>query len=62
MKVREIIKILEKDGWELSRTKGSHRQYKHVVKPGIVTVSGKPGDGLAPGTQNNIFKQAGLKK
>lgn len=62
MKVREIIKILEKDGWELSRTRGSHRQYKHVVKPGIVTVSGKPGDDLAPGTQNNIFKQAGLKR
>ena len=62
MKIREIIRILENDGWQLVRTRGSHRQYKHAVKFGVVTVAGKPGDDLAAGTQNNILKQAELKK
>lgn len=62
MKIREIIRILEDDGWQLVRIKGSHRQYKHTVKFGVVTVAGKPSDDLAAGTQNSIFKQAGLKK
>jgi predicted RNA binding protein YcfA (HicA-like mRNA interferase family) len=61
LKVREIIKSLERDGWFLDRTRGSHRQYKHAIKRGLVTVAGKPGDDLAPGTQNSILKQAGLK-
>ena len=62
MKVKEIIKLVEKDGWYLARTKGSHRQYKHKIKIGLVTVPGKLSDELAPGTQNSILKQAGLKK
>lgn len=61
MKVREIIKLIEQDGWYLARTRGSHRQYKHLNKPGLVTVPGKPGDDLAPGTLDSILKQAGLK-
>ncbi|MGB7413421.1 MAG: type II toxin-antitoxin system HicA family toxin [Thermosynechococcaceae cyanobacterium] len=61
MKVRDIIKLLEKDGWFLSRTRGSHRQYKNADKAGLVTVPGKPSDELAPGTLNSILKQAGLK-
>jgi predicted RNA binding protein YcfA (HicA-like mRNA interferase family) len=61
LKVRDIIKLMESDGWYLDRTRGSHRQYKHPEKPGLVTVSGKPGDDLAPGTQNSILKQARLK-
>jgi predicted RNA binding protein YcfA (HicA-like mRNA interferase family) len=61
VKVREIIKRIEEDGWFLDRTKGSHRQYKHPHKRGVVTVAGKPGDDLAPGTLNSILKQAGLK-
>jgi predicted RNA binding protein YcfA (HicA-like mRNA interferase family) len=61
MKVREIIKRIERDGWYLDRTRGSHRQYKHPQKRGLVTVAGKPHDDLAPGTQNSILKQAGLK-
>ncbi|MEO7932945.1 MAG: type II toxin-antitoxin system HicA family toxin [Chthoniobacterales bacterium] len=61
MKVRQILKLIEDDGWYLDRTRGSHRQYKHRAKPGLVTVPGKPGDDLAPGTQNSILKQAGLK-
>ena len=40
MKVKEIIKIIEKDGWYLTRQKGSHKQYKHAKKTGLVTVSG----------------------
>ena len=52
MKVRDVIRILEQDGWALVRTRGSHRQYKHAVKLGLVTVPGKPGDDLAPGTLN----------
>lgn len=60
MKVREAIKLIEADGWFLDRTRGSHRQYKHPTKRGLVTVPGKPGDDLAPGTQNSILKQAQL--
>lgn len=61
MKVRDVITTLEEDGWRLVATRGSHRQYKHPNKPGRVTVPGKPGDDLAPGTLNSIWKQAQLK-
>ncbi len=61
MKVREILKLIESDGWYLDRTRGSHRQFKHASKRGLVTVAGKPNDDLAPGTQSSILKQAGLK-
>jgi len=47
VKVKDVIKILEDDGWYLSKTKGSHRQYKHSVKKGKVTVPGKLSDDLA---------------
>lgn len=62
MKVRDVLKKLEEDGWYLNRTRGSHRQYKHSSKPGLVTVAGKPNDDLGPGTLNSILKQAGFKK
>jgi predicted RNA binding protein YcfA (HicA-like mRNA interferase family) len=62
MKVRDMLKMLSKDGWVLARTKGSHRQYRHPIKKGLVTVAGHPGDDLAPGTQNSILKQSGLKQ
>lgn len=61
MKVREVLKMLEEDGWRLAATRGSHRQFKHPTKPGRVTVPGKPADDLAPGTLNSILKQAGWK-
>lgn len=61
MKVREVLKLITKDGWYLVRTRGSHRRFKHDTKQGLVTVPGKPGDDLAPGTVNSILKQAGLK-
>jgi len=54
--------LLEHDGWHLVRTRGSRHQYKHPTKSGLVTVPGKPGDELAPGTLNSILKQAGLKQ
>jgi len=61
MKVRDVLKLLNEDGWYLVATEGSHRQYKHPTKPGRVTVPGKPNDDLPPGTLNSILKQAGLK-
>jgi len=61
MKIRDVIKMLEEDGWYLVRTRGSHRQYKHPTKTGLVTIAGKSGDDLATGTLNSILKQAGLK-
>lgn len=61
MKVREIIKLIEKDGWVLVATRGSHRQYKHPTKPGRVTVAGKPRHDLHPDTERSALKQAGLK-
>ncbi len=62
LKIREVIRLLEADGWHLVATKGSHRQYKHQSKAGRVTVSGKYSDEVAPGTLNSILKQAGLKE
>ncbi len=61
MKIRELIKLLEKDGWKQVRMKGSHRQYHHLTKKGTVTVAGKPGADIPPGTLASIFKQADLK-
>ncbi|BBD56177.1 type II toxin-antitoxin system HicA family toxin [Planktothrix agardhii] len=58
MKVKDIIKRLEEEGWYLARTRGSHRQFKHLLKSGLVTVPGKLSDDLAPGTLNSIIKQA----
>lgn len=54
--------MLYDDGWYLIATRGSHKQFKHPLKPGRVTVAGKPSDDLAPGTLNSILKQSGLKK
>jgi len=62
VKVRELLKRIQEDGWYLVRTKGSHRQFKHPTKKGLVTISGNMGDDIAPGTLNNVLKQAGLKK
>ncbi len=62
MKVREITKLIEADRWYLVATRGSHRQYRNPIKPGRVTIAGKPSDDLAPGTLNSVLKQAGLKE
>jgi len=60
-KVRDLIRTLERDGWLMVRTRGSHRQFHHPTKPGTVTVAGKPSVDVPPGTLNSILKQAGLK-
>jgi len=62
MKVKELIKILREDGWYQARQRGSHRQFRHPVKSGTVTVSGKPNVDMPPGTLNDSLKQAGLEK
>ncbi len=61
MKVRELVTLIEADGWRLVRQKGSHRQYHHPSKPGTVTVSGNLGIDVPPGTLSSVLKQAGLK-
>lgn len=60
MKVANVLKFLKDDGWILVRTKGSHRQFKHPAKRGLVTVSGKPSDELKRGTMASIIRQAGI--
>ena len=62
LKVRDLVRLLEEDGWRLARTRGSHRQFKHAGKGATVTVAGKPGVDVPPGTLNAVLKQAGLKK
>ena len=61
MKVRDLIRQVEEDGWFLVRVRGSHRHFKHPTKPGIVTIPGKPSDDIKPGTLNSILHQARLK-
>ena len=62
MKVRDVLKLLTKDGWYLVTTVGSHRQLKHPSKRGRVTVAGHPTDDLHPKTVKSILTQAELKK
>jgi predicted RNA binding protein YcfA (HicA-like mRNA interferase family) len=61
MKTRDIIKLIEFDGWRLVQQRGSHRQFRHPSKPGKVTVAGHPSADMAPKTLRSILKQAGLK-
>ncbi|MFM2123570.1 MAG: hypothetical protein RL328_21 [Acidobacteriota bacterium] len=61
LKVREVIRMLERAGWIEMRTKGSHRHFRHPERPELVTVPGNEGKELAPGTLNAILKKAGLK-
>ena len=61
MKIRDILRLLTEDGWYLDRVRGSHHQYKHPIKRGVVTVAGQPGDDVPRPMVNSILKQAGLK-
>lgn len=61
MKVKELIALIEADGWRQVRQKGSHRQFHHPTKAGTVTVAGKLSGDVPPGTLNSVLKQAGLK-
>jgi len=62
VKVGAIIKLIEDDGWEHVATRGSHRQYRHLTKPGKVTVPGKPSRDLPRSLQASILRQAGLTR
>jgi len=61
MKVRDVIELLEDDGWVQVAQRGSHRQFKHPSKIGKVTVPGKPSDEIPKGTLKSILKQAGIE-
>jgi predicted RNA binding protein YcfA (HicA-like mRNA interferase family) len=60
LKVRDLIKMLEADGWRQDRQRGSHRIFRHPTKPGSVTVAGKPSADMPPGTLASIRRQARL--
>ena len=60
-KVREAIRIIERDGWRFERMKGSHRHFKHPIKPGKVTIPGHPSVELKMKTWRSILRQAGLQ-
>jgi predicted RNA binding protein YcfA (HicA-like mRNA interferase family) len=62
VKFRELIRLLEDDGWRVVGQRGSHQQYEHPSKPGKVTVAGKPGADVPKGTAANILRQAGLRR
>jgi predicted RNA binding protein YcfA (HicA-like mRNA interferase family) len=62
VKVRDVIKLIKADGWYLSRTRGSHRQFKHSIKLGLVTVSGHPSDDVHPDTLDSMLRQAQIEK
>jgi predicted RNA binding protein YcfA (HicA-like mRNA interferase family) len=61
VKVRDVLRLIEENGWFLVGTKGSHRQFRHRSRPGRVTIPGHLNDDLAPGTLRSILKQAGVK-
>lgn len=62
MKISELLRVIEEDGWFLVRQRGNHRQFHHPGKSGTVTVAGKPSIDVPPGTLNSVLKQAGLKE
>ncbi|HAI58619.1 MAG TPA: addiction module toxin, HicA family [Xanthomonadaceae bacterium] len=62
MKVVDVLRVLKRNGWEVVAVRGSHRQLKHPVLPGRVTVAGKPSVDIAPGTLASILRQASIKR
>jgi len=62
MKVKELIELIRADGWFQVRMRGSHRQFRHALRSGTVTVSGKASVDVPPGTLQSVLKQAGLRK
>ena len=61
LKVREVIRLVQADGWVLVTQRGSHRQFRHPNKPGRVTISGNEGRDMPQGLLNSVLRQAGLK-
>lgn len=62
MKFRELVRLIEDDGWVLHRQRGSHQQFNHPTKPGLVTIAGKPSADVPRGTAANILRQAGIER
>jgi predicted RNA binding protein YcfA (HicA-like mRNA interferase family) len=63
MKLKEILSLLREDGWYQVAQRGSHKQFKHSIKLGRITVPDHgQGKDLAKGTVNSIIKQAGLRQ
>jgi predicted RNA binding protein YcfA (HicA-like mRNA interferase family) len=62
MKIRDVIRLIETEGWRLAQQRGSHRQFRHPKKSGKVTVAGHPSADLAPKTLRSILIQAELKR
>jgi predicted RNA binding protein YcfA (HicA-like mRNA interferase family) len=62
MKVRDVIRLIEADGWVRVQIRGDHRQYKHPTKAGRVTIAGHPSDDVHPKTLQSILTQAGLRR
>lgn len=61
MKAKEVIKLIQIDGWFFERQTGSHKIFKHPTKKGIVVVPEHGKEDIKIGTLNSILKQAGLK-
>ena len=61
MKVRDLIKLLQTDGWTLRRQKDSHRQFKHSLRESVITVAGQPGGDVPTGTLQRILREIGSK-
>jgi len=62
MKIRDVIRMIEADGWYFARQKGDHRQYRHRAKKGCVTIAGHNSKDIHPKTLNSVLVQAGLRK
>ena len=60
MKVAQLLKFLEREGWIIARIKGSHRQLKHPIRKGLITIAGKPSDEIKKGTLGSILRISGL--
>ena len=58
--VRRAIRLVERDGWELVRIRGSHRHFRHATKLGTVTIPGGLSKQIPIGLWRSILRQAGL--
>ena len=61
LKIRDVIKMIERDGWKYDDLKRGHHIYTQPTEPGKVTVSGHPSDKAHPKSLRSMLKQAGLR-
>ncbi len=62
MKVRELLRLLERHGWRLVRFEGSHRQLAHPSRPGVITIAGNLGRDVPVGILKAVLKAAGIEE